>query len=239
MDLELSLFASLRERAGQSKIRLEGLPEGLDLAGLKLEVARRMPELGDLSHVAGVVGTEYVTDDYRLAAGDAVALLPPVSGGSGGSEVELEAGVFELHKTPLDEEACRKRVAHPSCGAITVFSGNAREWNRGQQVTLLEYEAFEAMVEPEMRRIFERCNEHCRPSEAESGGSPRVLRMLVQHRIGEVAIGQPAVVIAVASPHRDKSFTACRFLIDELKKTLPVWKKEVYADGEHWIGDRP
>lgn len=235
MDLELSLFAALRERAGSARIRLEGLPDELDVAGLKREVANRLPELGDLSHVACVVGTEYVQDDTRLSTGDEVAFLPPVSGGSG---AEYESGVFELRDSVLDEEACRKRVGHPSCGAITVFSGNAREWNRGQQVTWLEYEAFDAMTGPEMQRIFARCLEECLPSEEESSGSPRILRMLVQHRVGKVPIGEPAVVIAVASPHRDKSFVACRFLIDELKKTLPVWKKEFYADGEHWIGDR-
>lgn len=234
MDLELSLFAGLRERAGRARIRLEGLPEELDVAGLKREVAKRIPELGDLGNVTCVVGTDYVAEDYALKVGDAVALLPPVSGGSGA----YEAGVFELHETTLDEESCRKRVAHASCGAVTVFSGNAREWNRGQQVTWLEYEAFDAMIVPEMARIFARCVRECQPSEEESGGSPRVLRMLVQHRVGKVPIGEPAVVIAVASPHRDKSFVACRFLIDELKKTLPVWKKEFYADGEHWIGDR-
>ena len=235
MDLELSLFAALRERAGAARIQLEGLPDELDVAGLKREVESRLPELGDLVHVACVVGTEYVTDDRKLTAGDAVAFLPPVSGGSG---AEFERGVFELHENSLDEESCRKRVGHPSCGAITVFSGNAREWNRGQQVTHLEYEAFEAMTGPEMDRIFARCLEECLPSDEESAGSPRVLRMLVQHRVGKVPIGEPAVVLAVASPHRDKSFVACRFLIDELKKTLPIWKKEFYADGEHWIGDR-
>lgn len=241
MDLELSLFASLRERAGKGRVRLEGLPEELDVAGLKREVAQRIPELGELDHVSCVVGTDYVLDEHRLKAGDEVAFLPPVSGGSGGpdsSAADYESGVFELHETRLDEEVCRKRVAHASCGAITVFSGNAREWNRGSQVTWLEYEAFDVMTGPEMKRIFARCIEECRPSEEESGGSPRVLRMLVQHRVGKVPIGEPAVVIAVASPHRDKSFVACRFLIDELKKTLPVWKKEFYADGAHWIGDR-
>lgn len=237
MDLELSLFAALRERAGRPNVRLEGLPDELDVAGLKREVAQRLPELGDLTSIAVVIGTDYVPDDTPIRAGDRIALLPPVSGG-GGADEALEAGVFELHETALDEQACRDRVRAPSCGAITVFSGTAREWNRGQQVTALEYEAFDAMTGPEMERIFARCVAECTPSEAESQGSPQILRMLVQHRVGRVEIGEPAVIIAVASPHRDKSFVACRFLIDELKKTLPIWKKELYEDGAHWIGDR-
>jgi molybdopterin synthase catalytic subunit len=88
------------------------------------------------------------------------------------------------------------------------------------------------MTGAEMARIFERCR-------AEVATSPeRALRMLVRHRIGTVEVGEPSVVIAVASPHRDAAFAACRFLIDELKRSMPIWKKEVYADGEAWIGER-
>ena len=109
------------------------------------------------------------------------------------------------------------------------FTGSTREENRGKRVVRLEYEAFEKMTGPEMQRIFERCR-------AEQQGAR--LRMLVAHRVGVVEVGEPSVVIAVASPHRAQAFAAARFLIDELKRTLPVWKKEIYADGEHWIGDR-
>ena len=97
----------------------------------------------------------------------------------------------------------------------------------------LEYEAYEAMLAPEMGRIFARCRETC-------GATPeRRLRMLVIHRTGVVPIGEAAVVVAVASPHRDAAVQAARFLIDELKRSLPVWKRECYPGGEAWIGDRP
>ena len=96
----------------------------------------------------------------------------------------------------------------------------------------LEYEAFEEMTAPEMARIFARCR-------AKVATAPdRELRMLCQHRVGAVEVGEPSVVIAVASPHRDGAFEACRFLIDELKRSMPIWKKEVYADGQQWVGDR-
>ncbi|MFN0243811.1 MAG: molybdenum cofactor biosynthesis protein [Planctomycetota bacterium] len=234
MDLSVRLFAVLRERAGTHELRIEGLPDDLDVAGLKREIERRHPELGRLASVAGVVGTEYAPDTRKLRVGDDVALLPPVSGGSPSTndEAALRAGVFELTAAPIDPDAARTRVAHASCGAIALFVGTTRDEARGQRVVRLEYEAFEAMTLPEMGRIFVRCR-------AEVVTEPaRELRMLCVHRTGVVEIGQASVAIAVASPHRDAAFAACRFLIDELKKSLPVWKKEIYASGEAWIGDR-
>jgi MoaE-MoaD fusion protein len=232
MRLTLQLFASLRERAGRSRLELDGLPDELDVAGLKRELARRHPELGELGHVRGVIGTEYVRDDARLREGQLVSLLPPVSGGSG-DEAELARGVFELREGPLDVAEAERRVASPSCGAICAFTGTTRDTNRGRAVLRLEYEAFGEMTGPEMARIFARCRESVRADDAE-----RAVRMLCQHRVGTVAVGEPSVVIAVASPHRAVAFEACRFLIDELKRSLPIWKKEIYPGGEHWIGER-
>jgi molybdopterin synthase catalytic subunit len=103
-------------------------------------------------------------------------------------------------------------------------------------VLRLEYEAFEAMAGPEMARIFARCRERFGDP---SGAHPqRALRMLCVHRTGSVAVGEVSVAIAVASPHRATAFDACRFLIDELKSSLPVWKKEHLEGGAHWVGDR-
>jgi molybdopterin synthase catalytic subunit len=221
----LRLFAVLRERAGRAELVLDGLPDGLDVAGLKREIARRHPELGPLEPVRCAVGTNYVNDESALAEGTVVALIPPVSGGAPES---LENGVLELSAGPLDPAACQRRVEHAGCGACCVFTGLVRDSNRGRRVLKLEYEAYPALAEAEMRRIFERC--------LAAHGAP--LRMLVQHRTGSLAVGEPSVVVAVASPHRERAFQACRFLIDALKTSLPVWKKEHYPGGEHWIGDR-
>jgi len=230
MRLTVQLFAALRERAGASRLELHDLPEALDVAALKLELERRHPQLGGLQHVRGVLGTSYVRDDTALHDGAVVSLLPPVSGGE---HADYSRGVFELSAEALDGARAAQRVLAPSCGALCSFVGATRDHSRGQQVLRLEYEAFEAMTGPEMARIFERCR-----STLEADDTSRALRMLCQHRIGVVGVGEPSVVIAVASPHRDLAFRACRFLIDELKLTLPIWKKEVYANGEHWVGER-
>jgi molybdopterin synthase catalytic subunit len=230
MQITVRLFAGLRERAGVDALELADLPEPMDVAGLKRALEERRPELGPLGFVRGVVGTAYVPDGTALADGDEVALLPPVSGGSGADEdAALAQGVFEIAAAPIDPAACQRRVEHRSCGAVVLFTGLTRERNRERDVTRLDYEAFEAMAGAEMGRIFARCRETLDGAE---------LRMLVVHRTGTVAVGEPSVAIAVASPHRDAAFQAARFLIDELKASVPLWKKEVYADGHHWIHDR-
>jgi molybdopterin synthase catalytic subunit len=195
--------------------------------------------------VRGVLGTRYVPEDTALEDGAVVCLLPPVSGGSDGPETPsspdtLEAGLFEIHDSPLDPGGAWRRVSHPSCGAVCVFTGTTRERNRGEDVVRLDYEAFGEMAGAEMERIFEECLARFGPPAGE-GDEPDVerrLRMLCLHRTGAVDVGEPSVVIAVASPHRDAAFRACRFLLDELKARVPLWKKEIYAGGHHWINDR-
>lgn len=227
--LRVRLFAGLRERAGAGEVSLDWSP-GLTLADLKERLESTHPELGALGHVRGVIGTEYAPDEREVAAGDEVSLLPPVSGGAPG----VELGVFEIHEDPLDVAAAQARVAHPSCGGIATFTGTTRATNRGKDVVRLDYEAFEAMARTEMERIFRSCRE-----ELDSESDPdRALRLYCAHRTGTVGVGEPSVIIAAASPHRDLAFRAARYLIDELKRSVPLWKKECYADGHEWIGDR-
>lgn len=242
MQLTVRLFAVLAERAGTDQVVLacqagadgallfEGAP--LDLVRLKQALTAAYPELGDLGFASGVIGTAYVPDTTLVRAGDAVALLPPVSGGDA-----FERGVFELSSEPIDPGALSRRVADAACGALVTFAGMTRNRNREQDVVQLDYEAFHEMAGPEMERIFARCLETFGPASA-NGDPELTLRMLCVHRTGVVPVGESSVVVVVASPHRDAAFGAARFLIDELKASLPVWKKEHYADGHHWIGDR-
>jgi molybdopterin synthase catalytic subunit len=233
MNLTVRLFAVLRERARAGELALRDLPDALDARGLKLAIERRHPELGSLAHVRVVVGTSYVAETHAIRGGDEVSLLPPVSGGAPTVDDALLRGVFELSAEALDPDQCSSRVVHASCGAVVTFTGTTRAKNREKDVVELQYEAFEAMTGAEMTRIFERCRRELAADERE-----HALRMLCRHRVGTVRVGEPSVVIAVASPHRDLAFRACRYLIDELKKSLPIWKKEIYADGHAWIGDR-
>ncbi|MEX1026274.1 MAG: molybdenum cofactor biosynthesis protein MoaE [Planctomycetota bacterium] len=238
MRVTVRFFAALRERAGVESRVVEDLPDGLSVGKFKAELAARHPELGSLEAVRGVLGNTYVGDDRPLAEGDELALLPPVSGGAPSTDARFEAGVFELVATPLDPGAALERVGHDGCGANVLFTGTTRDTNRGEAVVELDYEAFAEMAGVEMQRIFAECVTGFGPPALAAEPARRVLRMLVQHRSGVVGVGEPSVVVAVASPHRDAAFLAARFLIDELKARVPLWKKEIYAAGHHWINDR-
>lgn len=135
---------------------------------------------------------------------------------------------IQLKDTPLDFEACTRRVMQPDSGGIDVFIGTVRNATRGRVVLRLEFEAYEGMALREMQKI------------AESAAAQWPLHALVvHHRTGVLLPGEIAVVIAVSAAHRDAAFTACRYLIDTLKQIVPIWKKEVFEDGEVWVAAHP
>lgn len=236
MELLVCYYAALRERAGVARQRFEGLPEPLDVRGLKRELERLRPELGSLAHVRAVLGTAYVSEDTPVPPGSEVHLLPPVSGGQPPGEAEgSHRDHFELASAPLDVQRLLGLVAGNGIGGQCLFVGTVRDQNRGRPVMRIDYEAFEAMAGPEMQRIFADCRRELGSEQRPEKG----LQLAVAHRVGSVWVGQPAVVVAAGSPHRDQAFLACRFLIDTLKERLPIWKHEHYPDGSSWIGDRP
>ena len=135
---------------------------------------------------------------------------------------------FALREAALDRDALAREVLDASNGALVVFEGIVRDHHHGRAVLRLEYEAYAAMAEREGRRIVEDC---ARRFEA---------RVACEHRLGPLAIGEAAVVVAAASPHRDAAFAACRAVIDAIKRDVPIWKREFYADGtiewQHPVG---
>ena len=133
-----------------------------------------------------------------------------------------------LRDTPLDLDECARFVSHPSCGGLCFFVGNIRDLNLGQTVTHLEFEAYDPMALREMRKIAEVARERF-----------GLHAVALHHRKGDLAIGDTAVIVAVSSVHRAPAFAGCEFVIDELKKTVPIWKKEFRGDGSHWLNARP
>lgn len=207
MRVSVRLFAGLRELAGVSRLELEEVARASDVWP-RLDLGDEPPGL------LYAVNREYVERTHPLADGDEVALIPPVSGGA-----------FRIVSDPLDLGATVAEVASADAGAIATFVGTVRRSSRGRDVQYLEYEAFEEMAEPMLARLA-----------AELTERHGLCAVAIHHRIGRVEIGEPSVAIAVSAPHRAAALAACREAIDTLKETIPLWKKEVYAGGEEWIG---
>jgi molybdopterin synthase catalytic subunit len=133
--------------------------------------------------------------------------------------------MFRLTDTPIDLQELVDFVTDPEAGAIATFIGTTRDNNQGRKVIALDYEAYPEMAEKELARLGE-----------EAKKKWPICRMAIVHRIGPVQITESSVIIAVSAAHREAAFAACRFAIEEIKKTVPIWKKEVYEGGEIWIG---
>lgn len=132
--------------------------------------------------------------------------------------------VIMITREPLDRAALVEAVAHPGVGGIVVFEGVVRDNARGKQVRYLEYDVYPEMATAKIREII---------SEAERRWG--ALRIALAHRVGRLEIGEASVVVVVATPHRNEAFEACRYIIDTLKTTVPIWKKEVATSGEEWV----
>jgi molybdopterin synthase catalytic subunit len=219
VDLTVKLFGAVRERVGAKLLSLS-LPDGGTVADLRAQLAAEhaiFEEFGD--RLAVSINFEIADADAALADGDEVAFLPPVSGG---------AGSCTLSERPLDVAATIARVSGPGMGGLVTFIGAVRDNARGREIRHLEYESYPEMAEREMQKI----------ADAAALRWPGV-KVAIAHRAGHLEIGDLAVVIAAAAPHRGEAFEACRFAIDTLKQTVPIWKKEVATDGEYWVDDRP
>jgi molybdopterin synthase catalytic subunit len=213
------LFASYREAAGVGQIELD-LPPGARVRDAIAKIAERHPLITEGRKVVIARNRDYVTPDEPLADGDEVALIPPVSGGA------MTVVPIAVSASPLSVDDVLAAVRDTGFGGIVVFLGTVRDRSRGKRVTHLEYEAYAEMAEAKMREIALRL-------EAKHGP----LRLAMHHRVGDLAIGDIAVIVAAGAPHRDAAFAAARAAIDELKTIVPIWKKEHSDDGAVWIED--
>jgi MoaE-MoaD fusion protein len=201
------LFAGLRERAGTARLEIDDVTRVGDVWA-KLGLG---DEPGGLLYA---VNREYAGPDDALRDGDEVAVIPPVSGGA-----------FRISDAPLDLSAAAAEVASDEAGAVATFVGTVRRSSRGRDVLYLEYEAFAEMAEPMLAQLAD-----------ELIAKHGLCKVAIHHRVGRVEIGEASVVIAVSAAHRAAALDACHEAIDTLKNTIPLWKKEVYAGGEEWIG---
>ena len=238
MHVNILPFGVLKDWLGASATPVE-LPAGATVAQL-LEILKARQtgsnpviELS-LRGIAISVNAEYATAAHVLCDGDEVGLLPPVSGGrEDGPDLSLISAdgctaVTSLCRGPIVSEPLIAAVKHGEDGAVVVFDGIVRNNTRGRTTLYLDYEAYEEMAEKQMRELA-----------LEAAKQFAVRQVILVHRLGRLKVGETSVLIVVASAHRAQAFEACRWLIDTLKKTVPIWKKETFADGAVWAAGEP
>jgi MoaE-MoaD fusion protein len=227
MRVRVLFFGQLKDITGVSQEEAE-LGEGARVEDLFERYGRQFPKLVEFrASIAASVNQEYTQWRTPLSAGDEVAFLPPVSGGQ---ETTVEQqDIFRIIRERIRPGEIVELLKAPEDGALVTFDGFVRNNFKGRQTLYLEYEAYEPMAYAKMREI---------------GASIRekfpVHRVAIVHRLGRLEIGETSVFIAVSSPHRAAAFDACRFAIDTLKRTVPIWKKEFFAGGAVWAeGEQP
>jgi molybdopterin converting factor subunit 1 len=219
-------FGAAREAAGDET--LLSVPRGSTAREAFGRVLEEYPALRAFSaSLLVAVNQEYARDlTVELKDGDEIAVFPPVSGGAedGPAPASGSRDFFELTAEAIDVGAVARRVVPRRCGATVTLDGYAREWTKGRQTLYLIYEAYAPMALAEMRRLGEEAH---RNFDIEHIG--------IVHRTGRTEIGETSVVISVSAPHRRAAFEACEWAIRELKRTVPVWKKEFFEDGSVWV----
>lgn len=219
MQLTVLYFAAARERARTSSETID-VRDGATAREVMDAIVARHPAVGDLRrHLRMAVNQEFVDLDEVVPAGAEIALIPPVSGGS---------GAFRVVDRPISLSDVVPVVEGEAMGGVVTFTGAVRNQTRGREVVRLEYEAYPPMAEQKMAEIAQEAAEKWPGS-----------RLAIFHRVGVLLPGDAAVVIAASAPHRDEAFGACRHAIERLKQDVPIWKKEFFRDGEVWVGLGP
>lgn len=225
MQIHVLFFGVLKDVVGRSNETL-ALPEGARLQAVLSHYASQAPRFqAMMPSLALSVNQEYSSPDKVLRAGDEVGLLPPVSGGS---EAGGLAAAVRIVREPISTQAELDRLKVPQDGAAVVFEGVVRDNTRGRRTLYLDYEAYEAMALKQMGSLTE-----------QSRSQFAIRDVTIVHRLGRLEIGETSVLIVVASAHRGPAFEACRWIIDTLKRTVPIWKKEYFEDGAVWADGEP
>ena len=229
MKVTVLFFGAAKEIVGAEQIEFD-LPPQISAAAAFREILQTYSALSEKfgKSLLFAVNQTYASGDEIIQNGDELAIFPPVSGGSGESpkpdEFRTETEFFKLTLEPLNVGEIARQVVPPTCGAIVTLDGFVREWTKGKQTEYLVYEAYEPMALAEMQKLGALAREKF-----------EIAHVAIVHRLGRLEIGETSIVIAVAAPHRRSAFEACEWIIKELKRTVPIWKKEFYADGSAWI----
>jgi len=231
MQVRILPFGILKESLGSDPFALD-LPGGATVADLLARLGVQAPAVESL-RIAVSVNAEYADRTRVLSENDEVGLLPPVSGGSAGPDLSFLTApglvtAVGLYRSPIESAEIIKAIKHAEDGAVVVFDGIVRNNSKGRPTLYLDYEAYEEMADKQMRTLAQ-----------EAIAQFGVRQVIIVHRLGRLHVGETSVLIIVASAHRAQAYEASRWLIDTLKKTVPIWKKETFVDGAVWADGEP
>jgi MoaE-MoaD fusion protein len=223
MQVRILPFGILKDWLGATTLEV---PDGATVRALldQLAADRRPIPAATWASIAVSVNHEYANPAHVLSEGDEVGLLPPVSGGAG----DNDTGRIGLIREPINAEQLVAAAKQGTDGAVVVFDGIVRNNTRGRQTLHLDYEAYEEMALKQMHDLAAQARERF-----------SVRHVTIVHRLGRLMVGETSVLIVVASAHRAHAYEASRWLIDTLKKTVPIWKKETFVDGAVWADGEP
>jgi MoaE-MoaD fusion protein len=231
MRVRILFFGILKDLAGKSSDSLE-MPDGSSVREVLSHYSSQTPRLQpSLASIAVAVNQEYAGPETALKSGDEVALLPPVSGGSEKSGTATKSSLgrqVAIVRQAIDTSTVLSRIKRGEDGAAVVFEGVVRNQTRSRKTLYLDYEAYEEMALQQMEGLADQAMQQF-----------KVRDVALVHRLGRLEIGEISVLIVVASAHRAAAFDACRWLIDTLKRTVPIWKKEHFEDGAVWADGEP
>ncbi len=224
-EITVRYFASTRDAAGVTSDTLPWV-DGETVAALRLRLTGARPRLGRLLPACRFAqGDDFAQDSDRVLPGAELAVLPPVSGGAGAGVAPQRAQVVER---PIDVGEAARLLNTQGSGAIATFTGVVRDHTGDREVRYLDYEAHVPLAEKELERIV-----------AEAMATHGLVDARVLHRVGHLQLGEVAVDIAASGAHRAETFAGCRHIIEELKKTVPIWKKETDTEGSTWVTPTP
>ena len=242
MQIRVLFFGILKDLSGRNSEALT-LPDHATAGSVLEHYERQFTSLkGSLSSIAISINQQYARREDKLRAGDEVALLPPVSGGTSseqskvgqecpthtGRNVASDEPLVKLVREPIVPHEIIPALERPEDGAIVIFDGVVRNNSRGRRTVHLDYEAYESMALQQLQQLADEARERL-----------AIRNLAIVHRLGRIEIGESSVLIAVFSAHRAPAFDACRWLIDTLKRTVPIWKKEYFEDGAVWADGEP
>jgi molybdopterin synthase catalytic subunit len=220
MNVSVRVFAGMRECLGKREVEVQ-LQEGSTIADLHDQLAQTYPEVASyLATIVSAVHEEYVPNEHQLREGDEVALIPPVSGGSSPT-----FGPIRVTDRTLEAGELVQSVRKDESGALVLFYGVARNHSEGRRVVALEYDAYPSMAERKLREVAQGIAEEW-----------PITGIGILHRTGRLEIGDASLLVGVSAAHRAAAFEACHRAVDRIKQIVPIWKKEIWEDGDgEWV----